>query len=84
MAQLECVDAHLDTLTIELYEVTTCVSRIAQRQACMGGFTASPSPFPSPQASEDEDDNDGSSDDDDDDEDEDASYSGDKEMTAFQ
>ena len=89
MAQLEHMDARLDTLTTELYQVNTCVSRISRWQACMGGFTTSPSPSPSPQASEDEDDDDGSSDDDDDEhedassfEDEDASSFGDEEMTA--
>ena len=81
MAQLECMDAHLDTLTTKLYHVNTRVSRIARRQAHMGDFTASPSPSPSPQASEDKDNDDGS-DDDDIDEDEDVSSSGDKEMTA--
>ena len=37
------MDARLDTLNDELCQVNTCVSRIAQRQAVMGGFTASPS-----------------------------------------
>ena len=81
MVQFECMDARLDTLTTELYQVNTCVSRIALRQAHMGGFTMSPSP----QASEDEDDDDGFGDDnDDDDEDEDVSSSNDEEMTASQ
>ena len=83
MAQLECMDAHLNTLTTELYQVNTRVSRITRRQARMGGFTASSSPSPSPQASKDEDDDDGS-DDDDDDENEDANSSSDEEMTASQ
>ena len=82
MAQLEHVDARLDTLTTKLYQVNNCVSRIERKQACMGGFTVSPSPSPSSWASEDEDDNDGSSDDDNDDEYEDASYFDDGEMTA--
>ena len=30
MAQLERMDAHLNTLTSELYKVNTCVSRIAR------------------------------------------------------
>ena len=60
--------------------MNTCVSRIARRQARMGGFIASPSP----QALKDEDDDDGSSDnDDDDDKGEDASSSGDEEMTVL-
>ena len=50
--------------------VMSCVSRIAWRQACLGGFVKSP--FPSPEASENDDDND-----------EDASSSGDDEMTAW-
>ncbi|XP_050258991.1 uncharacterized protein LOC126703989 [Quercus robur] len=58
--------------------VNTCVCRIARRQACLGGFLASPSLSLEP--SEDEDD-DGDSDDDDDDEDEDSSFS-DNEMAA--
>ena len=64
--------AWLLTLT---HSVMSCVSRIAQWQAYLGGFVASPSP--SLEASEDEDD------DDDDDEDKDASSFGDDEMTAW-
>ena len=56
MAQLECMDACLDTLSDELCQVNTCVSHIARRQAVMDGFTASLSPL----ASEDVN-NDGSS-----------------------
>ena len=52
-------DSRLDTLNDELCQVNTRVGCIAQRQAVMGGFTASSSP--SPQASEDESDDDGSS-----------------------
>ena len=33
MAQLQRMDAHLDTLATEMYQVNTCVSRIARRQA---------------------------------------------------
>ena len=75
MAQLEHMDAFLDTLTTQLYQVNTRISRITRRQAHMGGFTASPSP----EASEDEDADDVSGDDD---EDEDASSSSVEEMTA--
>ena len=82
MAQLERMDAHLDTLTSELYQVNTRVSRIARWQARMGGFTTSPSPSSFPQALDDEENDDGSGDDDG--EDEDASSSGDEEMTASQ
>ena len=60
------MDAHLDTLSTELYQVNVCVGRIARRQVSMGGFApgATPSP-PSPMASdsEDEDDDDGDDDD---------------------
>ena len=75
MAQLQCMDAHLGTLSDELCRVNTRVSRIARRQTHLGGFVESPSP--SPKASVDDDD-----DNDNDDEDEDASSSSDNEMTA--
>ena len=75
MAQLQRMDAHLNTLSDELCQVNTYVSRIVRRQARLGGFVASPSP--SPEASKDKDD-DGDSDDDDD---YDASSSGDDKMT---
>ena len=71
MAQLQRMDARLDILTTEMYQVNTRVGRIAQRQAHLGGFVASPSP--SPKASKDEDA---------DDEDEDASSSGDDKTTS--
>ena len=67
MTQLQCVDARLDTLTTEMYQMNTRVGYIAKRQAHLGGFVKSPSP--PPEASEDDDD----SDDDDDDKDGDAS-----------
>ena len=70
------MDAHIDTLSDELCQVNTCVSRIARRQARLGGFIESPSP--SPEASEDEDDGDSN---DDDEEDKDASSPSDDEMT---
>ena len=69
MAQLQRMDARLDTLFDELYQVNTYVDHIAQRQAHLGGFSASPSP--SPKASTDKEGDDGA-DDDDGDEDEDA------------
>ena len=49
------MDTHLDTLSDELCQVNTSVSRIAWWQARLGGFVASPTP--SPETSEDEDDN---------------------------
>ena len=52
MVQLVRMDAHLDTLSDELCQVNTRVSRIARRQAIMGGFIVASSP--SPLASEDE------------------------------
>ena len=69
MVQLQCMDACLDTFSMELYQVNVRVNRIAQRQASMGGFAfeATLSP-PSPMASDSEDD-----DDDDDGDDNDAS-----------
>ena len=81
MAQLQCMDACLDTLSDELCQVNTRVGRIARQHASLGGFIESPSP--SPEASEDEDDDGDSNDDDndDEDEDEDASSFGDDEMT---
>ena len=44
MAQLQRMDARLDTLTIEMYQVNTHVSHIAKRQARLGGFVESPTP----------------------------------------
>ena len=70
------MNARLDTLSTELYQVNVCVGRISWRQVSMGGFVpeANPSP-PSPMASgsEDEDDDDGDDDDASDDADGDAS-----------
>ena len=77
MVQLQCMDAHLDTLSDEQCQVNTCVGRIAQQQARLGGFIESPSP--SLEASEDED-VDGDSDDDGD-EDNSASSPNDDEMS---
>ena len=69
MAQLQRMDACLDTLSTELYQVNVRVGRIARRQAIMGGFALEASPPPSPVAFdfEDKDDDDGDADDDDDD-----------------
>ena len=66
MAQLQCMDARLDTLSTKLYQVNVRVGRIARRQASMGGFApkATPSP-PSPVASDSEDKDDDDGDDDD-------------------
>ena len=76
MAQLQHMDARLDTLSSKLYQVNVRVGHIARRQASMGGFApeVTPSP-PSPvaSASEDEDDDDGDDDDASDDDNGDAS-----------
>ena len=76
MAQLQRMDARLDTLSMELYQVNVRAGRIARWQASIGGFAskATPSP-PSPVASDskDEDDDDGDDDDASDDVDGDAS-----------
>ena len=70
------MDAHLDTLSTELYQVNVRVSRIARLQATIGGFApeATPSPLP-PMASDfdDEDADDGDDNDALDDDDGDAS-----------
>ena len=79
VAQLQRMDARLDTLSTELYQVNVHVGHITQQQATMGGhaFEASPPP-PPPVASEseddDDDDDDGDDDDASDDDDGDASY----------
>ena len=75
MAQLQRMDARLDTLFIELYQVNDCVGCIARRQTTMGGFApeASPSPPPVASDSDSEDDDDGDDDDAFDDDDGDAS-----------
>ena len=70
MVQLQRMDARLDTLPIELYQVNVHVGCIARRQAIMGGFAPEASPPPplpvaSDSDSEDEDDDDDASNDDD-------------------
>ena len=76
MAQLQRMDARLDTLSTELYQVNVCVSHIAQRQATMGGYAPEASPPPPPPVAsefEDNDDDDGDDNDALDDDDGDAS-----------
>ena len=73
------MDAHLDTLSTELYQVNVRVGRIARWQAAMGGFAPEPTPSPPhPVASdsdvEDDDDDDDGDDDDASDVDGDASF----------
>ena len=68
MAQLPRMDARLDTLSMELYQVNFRVGHIAQWQAAMGGFAPEPTPSPphlvaSDSNAEDDDDDDGDDDD---------------------
>ena len=82
MAQLQHMDSRLDTLTTKLYQMNTCVGRIARWQTRLGGFVKSPSPpheaSEDDEASKDDDD----SNNDDDDEDGDASSSSTDEMSS--
>ena len=82
MAQLQRMDAHLDTLSTELYQVNVCVGRIARRQATMGCFAleAFPPP-PPPVASDFEDEDDDDSDDNDASDDDDGDPSSTDEMS---
>ena len=62
------MDAHLDTLSTELYQVNVRVGRIARQQATMGGFAPEPTPSPPHPVTSDsdaKDDNDDDGDDDD-------------------
>ena len=66
MAQLQCMDARLDTLFTELYQVNVRVGHIARRQVAMGNFAPEPTPSPPhPVASDFDDDDDEDGDDDD-------------------
>ena len=70
------MDARLDTLSTKLYQVSVRASRIARRQATMGGYAPKVSPPPPPPVasdSKDEDDDNGDDDDASDDDDGDAS-----------
>ena len=62
------MDARLDTLSTELYQVNARVGHIARRQAAMGGFAPKPTPSPPHPVASDSD----AEDDDDDDDDDDA------------
>ena len=61
MAKLVRMDARLDTLNDELCQVNTRVSRIARRQAVMGGFIIASSSSP-PTSKDESDDGSGSDD----------------------
>ena len=79
MAQLQHMDARLDTLFTELYQVNVCVGRIARRQASMGGFAPEPTPSPLPPVASDfKDENDDDGEDDDDGDEDDASDDADR------
>ena len=68
MAQFQRMDAHLDTLSTELYQVNVRVGRTARRQATMGGFAfeaTSSLPYVDSNSDDDGDDDDASEDDDD-------------------
>ena len=66
MVQLQHMDARLDTLSTQLYQVNIRVSCTGRRQAIMGGFAPEASPPPPLVASdfEDKDDDDAFDDDD--------------------
>ena len=52
------MDALLDTLSTELYQVNVRVGRIARRQATMGGYAPETSPPPPPPVASDSEDED--------------------------
>ena len=67
MVQLQRMDACLDTLSTELYQVNVRVGRIARQQAAIGGFAPECTPSPphlvaSYSDAEDDDDDDGDDD----------------------
>ena len=66
MAQLQLMDARLDTLSTELYWVNVRVGHIARRQATMGRFALEATPSPPPLMASDSEDENGDDDDDDD------------------
>ena len=62
MAQLQCMDARLDTLSTKMYHVNVRVGCIARQQASIGGFAPKATPSP-PSINSDFDDDDGDDDD---------------------
>ena len=46
MVQLQRMDAHLDTLSTQMYQVNVYVGHIARRQATMDGFAPDATPSP--------------------------------------
>ena len=86
MVQLQRMDARLDTLSTELYQVNVRVGRIARWQVAMGGFAlkltpSAPHPVASDSDAEDDDDDDGDDGDDDDASDDDGDASSTDEMS---
>ena len=85
MVELQHMDAHLDTLSDELCQVNTRVSRNAQHQAKMGSYTMPSTPVVSADESDDSNGADDADDDDatasEDDADGNASFSGTDEMS---
>ena len=82
MAQLQRMDARLDTFSIDLYQVNVRVGRIARRQVAMGGFAPKPTPSPPhPVASDSDVKNDDDDGDDDDATDDDGDASSTDEMS---
>ena len=82
MAQLQRMDARLDTLSTELYQVNVHVGRIARWQVTMGGFAPEPTPSPPhPVASDSDTEDDDDDDDDDGDDDETSDDDGDASST---
>ena len=65
--QLQRMDASLDTLSTELYQVNIRVGRIARRQAAIGGFAPEPTPSRTHPVASDSDAEDDDADDGDDD-----------------
>ena len=82
MAQFQCMDTRINTLSTELYQVNVHVGRIARRQVTMGGFALEATPLPPPPvASNFEDEDDDNSDDDDASDDDDGDASSTDEMS---
>ena len=67
MAQLQHMDARLDTLSTELYHVNVRASHITRQQAVMDGFAPEHTPSPPHPVASDSDDDDDDDDGDDDD-----------------
>ena len=75
------MDARLDTLFTELYQVNVRVGRIARRQVTMGGFAPEPTPSPPHPIASDSDADDDDDDDDDGDDDDTSDDDGDASST---